>query len=214
MEAIFNSKPEKSELSAKAVIVRSAEELFAEKGIEATSLREIAVKAGQKNTNAVQYHFGSKEQLVRVIWQRHSQSIDRHRALLLETLDDKDDIRRLIEVIVQPVIAKMNDPDGGVEFILIMSQLVSSPGETLLQLHEMLPERSVVKVMKYLAKYTRHLSETDMQTRVLFVLGIIFHGIADYIRLRKSGSKLVEGVTPDDLSRNLATTISAILSAR
>ena len=39
-------------------IIRAAEELFAARGIDSVSLREINRAAGQSNTGAVQYHFG------------------------------------------------------------------------------------------------------------------------------------------------------------
>ena len=38
-------------------IIRAAEELFAARGIDGVSLREINRAAGQSNTGAVQYHF-------------------------------------------------------------------------------------------------------------------------------------------------------------
>ena len=49
---------------ARLAIVRAAEELFASEGIEGPSLREIARRAGQGNTNAAQYHFGDRDGLL------------------------------------------------------------------------------------------------------------------------------------------------------
>ncbi|MCY1296682.1 Bacterial regulatory protein, tetR family [compost metagenome] len=41
-----------------------AEVLFAERGIEAVSLREIVSESGQRNSSAVKYHFGTREDLI------------------------------------------------------------------------------------------------------------------------------------------------------
>jgi AcrR family transcriptional regulator len=49
-------------VSTKEQILLAAERLFAERGYD-VSLREIGVSAGSSNNSAVQYHFGSKEQL-------------------------------------------------------------------------------------------------------------------------------------------------------
>ena len=53
-------------------IIDTAERLFAERGVEITSLVEIAKAAGQKNRSALQYHFTNKEGLLnavrRVFW--------------------------------------------------------------------------------------------------------------------------------------------------
>ena len=54
---------DKDELGGtKLAIVLAAGELFAEHGLEGTSIRPIAQKAGV-NTAAINYHFGSKEKL-------------------------------------------------------------------------------------------------------------------------------------------------------
>ena len=46
--------------STKEQIVLAAEGLFAERGIEGVSLRQIGTAAGNGNNSAVQYHFGTK----------------------------------------------------------------------------------------------------------------------------------------------------------
>ncbi|WP_202125176.1 TetR/AcrR family transcriptional regulator [Actinomadura physcomitrii] len=51
-------------------LIEVAERLFAERGVNAVSLREIAAAAGQRNTSAVACHFGTKEKLVTAIY-RH-----------------------------------------------------------------------------------------------------------------------------------------------
>jgi AcrR family transcriptional regulator len=48
-------------------IIVAAERLFAEHGIAAVPLRDIGIAAGQKNSVAVQYHFGDRENLLRAV---------------------------------------------------------------------------------------------------------------------------------------------------
>ena len=50
------------ELNTKTALIQAAGELFAQHGLEGTSVRAIAEKAGS-NIAAVNYHFGSKENL-------------------------------------------------------------------------------------------------------------------------------------------------------
>ena len=50
-------------------LLDAAESLFAEHGIQASSLRMITQRAGA-NLAAVHYHFGSKEGLVRAVFSR------------------------------------------------------------------------------------------------------------------------------------------------
>jgi AcrR family transcriptional regulator len=59
------------------LILVTAERLFAEHGIDAVSLRDIADAAGQKNKVVVQYHFGDKESLAREIAATRLRAIDK-----------------------------------------------------------------------------------------------------------------------------------------
>ncbi|NDZ80673.1 helix-turn-helix transcriptional regulator [Streptomyces sp. SID10853] len=47
--------------------IDAAERLFAERGIDAVSLRTVGAEAGQRNTSAAQDHFGSRQALLDAI---------------------------------------------------------------------------------------------------------------------------------------------------
>ncbi len=67
----------------KTRILDTAEKLFAKHGIQGTGLRLISQKAGV-NLAAVNYHFGSKENLVRTVLSRLILPLDQERNRLLE----------------------------------------------------------------------------------------------------------------------------------
>ncbi|MFF2814675.1 TetR/AcrR family transcriptional regulator [Kitasatospora cineracea] len=50
--------------STRALLIRSAERVFAARGVHGAQLREVVRGAGQANPSAVQYHFGSREGLL------------------------------------------------------------------------------------------------------------------------------------------------------
>ncbi|PSM40367.1 hypothetical protein C6Y14_27135 [Streptomyces dioscori] len=59
-------------------VVKCAERLHAERGVNGASLREISVVAGQRNTGAVRYHFGSKAGLPSAVFEhrmRHANTL-------------------------------------------------------------------------------------------------------------------------------------------
>ena len=58
-----DNRHSRSEVTKQA-LMRSAEKLIAERGIESVSIRDIVQAAGQKNESALQYHFGSLKGLV------------------------------------------------------------------------------------------------------------------------------------------------------
>jgi AcrR family transcriptional regulator len=64
-------------------ILLTAEQLFAEQGYAATSLRQIIGKAGV-NLAAVHYHFGSKEELLDELVHRKAEPVNQERLLRLD----------------------------------------------------------------------------------------------------------------------------------
>ena len=55
--------------------IRAAQRLYAERSIDAVSLNEVTAAAGQKNRNALQYHFGNKDGLIQAILDSHADRV-------------------------------------------------------------------------------------------------------------------------------------------
>jgi len=66
-------------------IVQIAEQIFAEKGFEDTSIRDITT-AAQCNLAAVNYHFGSKDNLYLLIFQQHMDVMREKRVSAIQNL--------------------------------------------------------------------------------------------------------------------------------
>jgi AcrR family transcriptional regulator len=84
-------------------ILQVAEKLFAEKGFDGTSIRDIA-KEAQINIAMVSYYFGSKEQLLESIILNRSVDIKLQLDILtLEDLDPIQKINKLIELYIDKI---------------------------------------------------------------------------------------------------------------
>ena len=70
---------EKTESDAVGALKQAAMKLFAERGVDGVTVREIASAAGQKNHGAVGYHFGSKSELIRALVVDGAKLIDERR---------------------------------------------------------------------------------------------------------------------------------------
>lgn len=95
------------------LLIETAERLFAERGVHAVSLREIGATAGQRNTGAVRYHFGTKEALVNAVFEHRMTPINEHRLAMLAELDAagrSHDVRGLTEAYLVPLAAMLGDP--------------------------------------------------------------------------------------------------------
>jgi AcrR family transcriptional regulator len=94
----------KSERTRRALIY-TAERLFGELGIDAVGLRAIAEAANQKNSNAVQYHFGDKLELLKAIFELREGQLQPERQALLDQGEAQGrlgDVRWLLRVCFEP----------------------------------------------------------------------------------------------------------------
>jgi len=112
--------------SAQERLILVAEKLFAKSGIDAVPLREIARSAGNGNNNAVQYHFGSREGIVKAIFSYRIHQLAMMRTALLaesgargETLD----LKRIVRAWLLPV-AQLVDENGKHTYAAFMSHYV------------------------------------------------------------------------------------------
>lgn len=78
--------------------------LFAARGLDGVTVREIADAAGQKNHGAVAYHFGSKEALAQALVIDGAALIDARRNAWLDAMEAAGgpaDVRAVVEVLIQ-----------------------------------------------------------------------------------------------------------------
>lgn len=104
-------KKDRRRQATQAAIIETAEELFAEFGIDAVSLRQIGAAIGSGNTNVVAYHFGTKAGLVEAIFSTRLRQLEERREHLLREADDKGheaDIITMLECIWRPVFEFKN----------------------------------------------------------------------------------------------------------
>lgn len=107
-----------------------AERLFAERGIDGVSLRTVGQAAGQRNNSAAQYHFGSRDGLVRAVLGRRWESVDQRRSELAAELPPDAPLDALVRCVVLP-LAELVDtcsPDSPTWYLRFLAQLIALNG--------------------------------------------------------------------------------------
>jgi AcrR family transcriptional regulator len=113
--------------STRVMLMEVAERLFATRGIEAVTLREIQQAAGQSNTSVIRYHFGSREGLIRALiaYRQASLGIDRQEMLARMREQGKEaDPRAVVWLLVRPLA---NSIAAGEMFVPFLARLSENP---------------------------------------------------------------------------------------
>jgi AcrR family transcriptional regulator len=94
-----------------AEILRAAEQLFAQKGYHATTMREVAAAAGV-GLSLLVYHFKNKDSLYYAIFENR-QYINEERLKRLESIDLSGPaaLEAIVDAFIEPVLALHESPD-------------------------------------------------------------------------------------------------------
>jgi AcrR family transcriptional regulator len=169
-------------------LIATAEALFAAQGLDGVSLNEITKAAGQRNASALHYHFGGKEGLLAAILEKHQPALDAERERMLDSLLPAKDrsLRDLAKVLVMPLVEKLEDPDGGSDYIRVMAQLIGSPRHSFLDTSKRTAQAGGDRLLGAISDRVGGLSPSNYRMRTLLVISLLFHGLSDFARLRES----------------------------
>jgi len=96
-------------------ILDAAERLFLEEGLEGVSVRAVTAEAGT-NVAAVNYHFGSKAELLRAMVRRAFEQVGKEQARLLGELESRTqhpEVEELLGALAAPVFALFDAQGAG-----------------------------------------------------------------------------------------------------
>lgn len=92
-------------------LIRAGEYLFARHGLD-VSISEIHSHAGQKNSSAVHYHFGSKDELLREVIAKHKITDTRADEIRARLAEHADDPRRVVDILIRHHCERLRTEDG------------------------------------------------------------------------------------------------------
>ncbi|MFW0785197.1 TetR family transcriptional regulator [Gordonia sp. CPCC 206044] len=146
MTTIRERRSDRGEATREAVLT-AAEELFAIHGVGNVPQRRIVEAAGQANTGAIAYHFGSTADLVRAIERRHAEHIDQLLTQRAAAVGDSDDLADWVACLVRPFtehLASLGTPSWYARFCVQVTivptyaEIMTSSALTSPPLHDVL----------------------------------------------------------------------------
>jgi AcrR family transcriptional regulator len=161
-------------------LLDASERLFAERGIDAVSLREIT-SAARVNVAAVNYHFGSKEKLVREVIARRFRPLNQERMDLLSRFEEQAGARgpkleHVMFAFVHPVIrSMMAEPEAGANFMRLMGHVHSDVNAGLAQMVLEDMRQMIERFITATRRAMPSLTPGDIFWRAHFATGAMVH---------------------------------------
>ena len=200
----------------RARFVAAAQELFAERSIDSVSLNEITQAAGQKNRNALQYHFGNREGLLQAIIDSHAPHVHALRQDIIDEIERSGLAapQAAARALVEPLYQYVQQEAEGIHYIKILSQMAvfnspmlspdTSRGFTF---------RRDKRMNSLFAKALENLPAQEAQRRVFLTVSITFHSIADVCRSTEGLSQAAGKRQRAELFEQVILAIESLLAA-
>jgi AcrR family transcriptional regulator len=191
------------------------ERLYADHGINAVSLNQIARAADQRNSNVIQYHFGTRESLLKAIAERRMESINARRHELLEQIGaSKGDerLKAIARAIVLPYAEASKKPEYAYH-IRLAAQLYSDPSLEFFKLIEGPYNSAMRELGRFVdAELETRLSKEVIKHRIALITGLIFTTFAERQKLIDSGKHVgVARLHIDGFADDIIRIVAAIL---
>lgn len=171
-------------------ILDAAERLFVEHGYETTAVRAVTLAAGV-NLAAVNYHFGSKEALIRAVLRRRLDVLNRERLSVLDAAEAAaGDAPVRPSVIVQGFFGTVfrlaeDEATGGVMLLRLLGRMHAEPAAFIRTLLADEYEPVLARYKQALFRALPQVPRAEIAWRLHFMLGATAYAIAgpDALRL-------------------------------
>jgi AcrR family transcriptional regulator len=174
------------QFSTRQRILGAAEELFAERGFAGASLRQVTA-AANVNLAAVNYHFGSKDNLIEEVFRRRLDELSRKRLELLATLDAAGgvDLEALLDAFISPALELSLDRRGGSVFMRVLARAFAEHNSNL---RRFLSDNYGYVLKDFAAAFARllpHLEREELYWRLDIAVGALTYAMADFGMIRR-----------------------------
>ncbi|MEW5836804.1 MAG: TetR family transcriptional regulator [Lysobacterales bacterium 13-68-4] len=169
-----------SSTSTKERILTAAEALFAQRGFDGASLRQLTAAAGV-NLAAVNYHFGSKEKLVEQVFKRRLDALNQHRLAELAKVAGKPGtkLEDVLAAYIRPALELSHEGNGSL-FMRVLARAFAEHDDTLRQF---LSENYGHVMKQFTAEFARllpHLDKAELYWRIDLVTGALTHAMSGF----------------------------------
>lgn len=179
--------------STKERILAAAEELFARHGFAGASLRQVTA-AANVNLAAVNYHFGSKDNLVNEVFRRRLDELTERRLALLADARGaaEPSLESILEAFVEPALNLATDRFGGSAFMRVLARAYA---EHDVSLRKFLSDNYGHVLKAFAAAIAEVMPQLDREAlywRLDFIAGALTYAMSDFGVVRRPPTRTEE----------------------
>ena len=196
-------------------LIEVSGELFAERGFDSVSLRVITESANA-NLAAVNYHFGSKEELILAVVEDIVGPVNQKRLERLGEIDSTSSVslKAIIHAFIDPVF-DVTSADAGADnkYYKLLSRCIASRDERVSSIIiKQFPE-VLAKFVSSLIKVIPGLSSDSAHLKVMFMAGALAHSLFHYENFLLVSHGSFDPSSPNLLKSELVSFLSAGMSS-
>jgi AcrR family transcriptional regulator len=186
-------------------ILDAAERLFSDQGIRGVSLRAIT-GAAEANLAAVNYHFGSKDELIKAVLARRIVPVNETRLRRLGELTAGGKVAELedvLDALLRPAFDLSSDPSAGEFCTRLIGRVQTEAGPTF---REFVAEKFQTVVARFttaIAAACPHLDRRVLTWRFQFMIGSLGFTMTDALNIKERSGGMCDPRDADDTTRQL-----------
>lgn len=173
--------PKPAQFSTKDRILSAAEELFAVHGFAGTSLRQVTSVA-DVNIAAVNYHFGSKENLVNEVFRRRMDEMSAARLAQLARANAEypGQLHAVLAAFVEPALAIAGQQHNGGAFVRVIARAYAEKNDNLRKFLSDHYGHVLREFARAIAACLPQLSKEQLYWRLDLLAGALTYAMADF----------------------------------
>jgi AcrR family transcriptional regulator len=211
--------------TTKRAILDAAEDLFAERGIDATSIRDITQTAGV-NLGAIHYHFGSKDELVVEVFSRGLTPLNQMRIHLLGQVEqaageDAPPLEEVLAAFIKPTVEYLVAEDGTpIKFLRLLCRCFQEPHPQLATLLAEHFRELFLQFSKGFLRAVPGMPEGELFWRMTFMFGSLHQALDTWVQFDSNPFACMEGapraarLSRDELGASLISYATAGFRSR
>jgi AcrR family transcriptional regulator len=198
-------------------ILTAAQRVFLEQGFELATVREITLRA-EVNVSAINYYFGSKDELLGAVLDRIMQPYTEARVSALEAAEREaaphpPSLTQIIQALVRPMVELSRDVTGARPLTRLIQQIRARPNEGTSRFFTQRVDPSVFQFINALQRTLPHLGRADLFWRYNFAIGAVMQVLIDSdpatFRLKRLSGDLCDTSDEDEIVAQLVAFVSA-----